>query len=87
MINTSFIDKKRLWQKVEDVLRTQTTATLREIIGSEPPENGLAEIVSYYGFLRDKTSRVQIIRNTVELIPLDSQQTKFVEVPYLLFSK
>lgn len=87
MINTSFIDKKRLWQKVEDVLRTQSTATLREIIGNQAPENGLAEIVSYYGFLRDKSSRVQIIRNTVELIPLDNAQTKFVEVPYLLFSK
>lgn len=87
IVNTAFIDKKRLWQKVETVLRTKPTATLKEILEHSPAENGLAEIVSYYGFLRDKNNRVQIIRNTSELIPLNEERTRFAEVPYLLFSK
>lgn len=87
LLNTSHIDKKRLWQKVEQVLQHKQTATLKEIIEATALENGIAEIVSYYGFLRDKSSRVQIIKNSTEHIAINEQQTKFVEVPYLLFSK
>ena len=87
MLNTSFIDKKILWQHVEAVLKNQSTATLKEILEQRPPENGLAEIVSYYSFIKDKKGKVQIIEKTSELIPLNSEKTKFAEVPYLLFSK
>jgi len=87
MLNTSFIDKKILWQHVEAVLKNQQTATLKEILEQRPPENGLAEIVSYYSFIKDKKGKVQIIEKTSELIPLNSEKTKFAEVPYLLFSK
>jgi hypothetical protein len=87
IMNTSHIDKKRLWQKVEDALKHKQTATLKEIIELQPLENGLAEVVSYFGFLRDKANRVQVIHNTSEHIPLNEPATKFVEVPYLLFSK
>lgn len=87
MLNTSFIDKKLLWTNVEQVLRNKTTATLKEILEAHTPENGLAEIVSYYSFLKDKKGKVQIIEKTSELIPLNKEQTRFAEVPYLLFSK
>ena len=87
MMNVTHIDKKRLWQKVEYALQKKQTATLKEILEAQPLENGIAEIVSYFGFLRDKASRVQIIHNTSEHIPLNEAATKFVEVPYLLFSK
>jgi hypothetical protein len=87
IINTTHIDKKRLWQKVEQALKEKHTATLKEILELQPLENGLAEVVSYFGFLRDKANRVQVIHNTSEHIPLNETATKFVEVPYLLFSK
>lgn len=87
MVNTTHIDKKRLWQKVEHALKEKQTATLKEVLEQQPLENGIAEIVSYFGFLRDKASRVQVIHNTSEHIPLNEAATKFVEVPYLLFSK
>jgi hypothetical protein len=87
IINTTHIDKKKLWNKVEQALKKKQTATLKEIIELQPLENGLAEVVSYYSFLRDKASRVQIINNTTEHIPINEAATKFVEVPYLLFSK
>lgn len=87
MLNTSFIDKKQLWGNVEKVLRNKATATLKEILEAHAPENGLAEIVSYYSFLKDKKGKVQIIEKTSELIPLNREQTRFAEVPYLLFSK
>lgn len=87
IVNTSHIDKKKLWQKVEQVLKSKATATLKEVVELQPLENGLAEVVSYYSFLRDKASRVQIINNTTEHIPLNEAATRFVEVPYLLFSK
>jgi hypothetical protein len=44
-------------------------------------------VVSYYSFLRDKASRVQVIESATEHIPLNETNSKFVEVPYLLFSK
>jgi hypothetical protein len=87
IVNTTHIDKKKLWQKVEQALKHKQTATLKEIIELQPLENGLAEVVSYYSFLRDKASRVQVIHNTTEHIPLNETATRFVEVPYLLFSK
>jgi hypothetical protein len=87
IVNTTHIDKKKLWQKVEQALQHKQTATLKEIVELQPLENGLAEVVSYYSFLRDKASRVQVIHNTTEHIPLNEAATRFVEVPYLLFSK
>jgi hypothetical protein len=87
IMNTTHVDKKRLWQKVEHALKEKQTATLKEVLEQQPLENGIAEIVSYFGFLRDKASRVQVIHNTSEHIPLNEAATKFVEVPYLLFSK
>ena len=86
-LNTSFIDKKRLWQKVEQVLEKRKTATLKEIIENTSLENGLAEIVSYYSFLKDKSQRVHILENSTEHIALNKEETKFVEVPFLLFNK
>ncbi|WP_018629048.1 DUF3375 domain-containing protein [Niabella aurantiaca] len=87
LLNTSFIDKKRLWQKVEQVLEHKQTATLKEVIEAAKLEHGLAEVISYYGFLKERSKRVQIVGSAVELIPLNSSADKFVEVPYLLFSK
>lgn len=87
MMGITHIDKKRLWQKVELALTKKQTATLKEVLELQPLENGIAEIVSYFSFLRDKASRVQVIHNTSEHIPLNEAATKFVEVPYLLFSK
>lgn len=63
------------------------TATLKEIIETTSLDNGLAEVISYYSFLREKAKHVQVLADTTELIPIDKAATKFVEVPYLLFSK
>lgn len=87
LLNTTHIDRKKLWQNVENALRKRTTATLSEIIESTGLEHGVAEVVSYFSFLREKASRVQAMQEITELIPLDESKTKFIEVPYLLFSK
>lgn len=87
LLNTSHINKKQLWQKVEHALKDKQTATLKEVLEQTELENGLAEIISYYDFLRDKSARVQIVHNASELIALNAEATKFVEVPYLLFAK
>jgi hypothetical protein len=87
MLNTSTIDKKYLWSKVEKALARKNTATLKEVLELQPLEQGLAEIVSYYGFAKDKPGRVQVIANTTELIPMNPQESLWVNVPYLLFSK
>lgn len=87
MLNTSHVDKKKLWQKVETALEHKTTATLAEIVGINGLDHGVAEVVSYFGFLREKASRVQSMQEITELIPLDEEKTKFIEVPYLLFSR
>lgn len=87
LLNTSHIDRKKLWQNVENALRKRTTATLSEIVESAGLEYGVAEVVSYFSFLREKAARVQSMQEITELIPLDEEKTKFIEVPYLLFSR
>lgn len=87
MLNTAFIDKKKLWSQVEEVLEKHQTATLREIIDTVGLEHGVGEVVSYFSFLKEKSSRVQALPDMKELIPLDKAQTRFIEVPYLLFSR
>lgn len=86
-LNVSHIDKKKLWSKVEELLQRRQTATLAEVIRSGGLDHGVAEVVSYYSFLKEKTSRAQIIDDLTELIPLDAEETHFIEVPYLLFSR
>ncbi|MDR3713124.1 MAG: DUF3375 domain-containing protein [Puia sp.] len=87
LLNTTHINRKQLWQKVETALKEKKTATLKEVLETTALENGLAEVVSYYDFLRDKSTRVQIVPNTTELIALNRESTRFIEVPYLLFAK
>jgi Protein of unknown function (DUF3375) len=87
LLNTTHINRKQLWQKVEATLSNRQTATLKEVLETTGLDDGLAEIVSYYDFLRDKSGRAQIIPRTTELIPLNEKATKYIEVPYLLFAK
>ena len=49
--------------------------------------NGGKRYTTTINSLKDKKGKVQIIEKTSELIPLNSEKTKFAEVPYLLFSK
>ncbi|HEY1115060.1 MAG TPA: DUF3375 domain-containing protein [Chitinophagaceae bacterium] len=86
-LSVSHIDKKKLWAKVEELLQRRQTATLAEVIRSGGLVHGVAEVVSYYSFLKEKTARAQIIDDLTELIPLDGEETHFIEVPYLLFSR
>ena len=58
-----------------------------EVIEAEELEHGIAEIVSYFGFIREKASRVQVLHEITEIIPLNEEKTQFIEVPYLLFSR
>lgn len=87
MLNTTHVDKKKLWQKVETVLEQRATATLAEIVGAAGLEHGVAEIVAYFSFLREKAARVQSMQEISELIPLNQEKNHFIEVPYLLFSR
>lgn len=87
MFGTVMIDRKKLWQKVIIALKQKETATLKEILEISKPDQGLAEIISFFGFVKDKPGSVQIINTMTELIPLYPSETKFVEIPYLLFSK
>jgi hypothetical protein len=52
-----------------------------------PLEHGLLEIVTYFSFLRDRKRHVQVIGRATEHIPIDREGKKFVEVPFLLFSR
>lgn len=75
------------WSQVEQVLEHRQTATLREIIDTVGLQYGVGEVVSYFSFLKEKANRVQAMPEITELIPLDAAQTRFIEVPYLLFSR
>jgi hypothetical protein len=87
LLSAKHIDKKKLWENVETVLKSKSTATLLEVIESTSLEHGVAEVVSYFSFIRERASRVQAMQEITELIPLNEQKTQFIEVPYLLFSR
>ncbi len=87
LLSAKHIDKKKLWENVESVLAKKTTATLSEIIETSGLQHGVAEVVSYFSFIREKATRVQAMQEISELIPLNEDKTQFIEVPYLLFSK
>jgi hypothetical protein len=87
MLHATYIDKKRLWEKVSKVLENRETATLKEIVESESTEHGIAEIVTYFTFLKERPKHAQVLEKMTEHIPLGPGATKFIEVPYLLFSR
>lgn len=86
LLNTSFIDRKKLWSKIERACKRQNVISLKEILQAEPLEYGLAEVVCYFGFLREQPNKVSVVSTATELIALNKEETKFVEVPYLLFN-
>lgn len=87
LLSAKHIDKKKLWGNVERALESRTTVTLLEVIESAGLEYGVAEVVSYFSFIREKASRVQAMQEITELIQLNEEKTQFIEVPYLLFSR
>lgn len=87
LLNSKAIDRKKLWQGIELVLIHRQTATLSEVIEANGLQQGIAEVVAYFDFLRDRAGRVQTVPGAVERIPLDGSYQRFVEVPYLLFSQ
>ncbi len=87
LLSTKHIDKKKLWENVEAALKLKTTATLLEVIELTRLDHGIAEVVSYFSFIRERAARVQAMQEITELIPLNEQKTQFIEVPYLLFSR
>jgi len=86
ILNNTLVDKKYLWDKVEQALKMQKAASLKEVLQITPLEHGLAEIVGYFRFLREKPGKASVVGAATELIPLDKAQTRFVEVPFLLFN-
>ncbi len=86
LLNTAFIDKKKLWQKVQKALAAQGVLSLKEVLELQPLEHGLAEVVSYFSFLREHAAKTNTVPGATELIPLNEERTKFVEVPYLMFN-
>lgn len=87
LINRSHVNKKRLWQKVESLLQQKETATLKEVLEFSSLEHGIAEVITFYDFIKEKSKQAQVIKGTTELICINDERTKFIEVPYLLFAK
>jgi uncharacterized protein (UPF0332 family) len=87
LINRAHVNKKLLWQKVTSLLKEKQTATLKEVLEFAALENGIAEIVTYYDFLKEKGNQAQVLTGMTETIAINQERTRFIEVPYLLFSK
>ncbi|TDW99566.1 uncharacterized protein DUF3375 [Dinghuibacter silviterrae] len=87
LLHTRHVDKKKLWDKVTTALEHKPTATLREIVEAGALDLGVTEVVAYYTFLKDKPRQAQVLDNMTEHIPLNREATRFIEVPYLLFSR
>lgn len=86
MMSHPHIDKKKLWEQVELVLERQQVASLSEVLELTPITHGLAEVIGYFQLIREKPGKSSIVSTATELIPLNAERTRFVEVPYLLFN-
>ncbi len=87
MMQAIIVDRKVLKERVVQFLEKKETVTLQEVLEEYPLQNGLAEVVGYFGLAKDPQLQAQVIDKTTELIPLSVSGGKFVEIPYLLFSK
>lgn len=86
LLNHPSLDRKKLWRKVELTLDTLKVATLSQVLQMNPLEFGLAEVVGYYHFVREYPTKCSVIYSDTETIPLNQEQTKFVELPCLMFN-
>jgi hypothetical protein len=77
------IDKKKLQQRIDQMLEAKGQATLKEIIDTYGIENGLSEVVGYFSLATESSHHI-IIEDAKEPIKLGE---RWVNVPMIIYTK
>ena len=77
------IDKKKLQQRIDQILESKDQATLKEIIDAYGIENGLSEVVGYFSLATEGSHHI-IIENANEPILVGD---RWVNVPMIIYTK
>jgi hypothetical protein len=77
------IDKKKLQQRIDDMLAIKDQVTLKEIVEEYGIENGLSEVVGYFSLATESDHHI-IIENAKEPIAVGDRQ---VNVPMIIYTK
>jgi hypothetical protein len=77
------IDKKKLQQRIDQILESKDQTTLKEIIDAFGIENGLSEVVGYFSLATEGSHHI-IIENANEPILVGD---RWVNVPMIIYTK
>ena len=82
------IDEKRLRVHIADLLKHRSQVTLAEVAQAYPPEQGLAEVVSYLRIAAHEGASVDdAITETIVLPAADSRPDRHVRIPRVIFTR
>lgn len=81
-----YVDKTVLQKNIQHFLNVQTSVSLGEILAVFPPEKGLTEVLTYMS-LATQSPRHQISNEEGELIYLNKDKSRVIELPKITFSK
>jgi hypothetical protein len=80
------VDEKRLHGHIADLLRHRSQVTLAEVAEAYPPEQGLAEIVTYLRIAAHQGASVdEAITETIDLPAAENRPERHVRIPRVIF--
>lgn len=81
------VDEKRLRANIDALLRGRNQVTLAEVAAAFPPEQGLAEVVTYLRIAGEDGAAVdETVRETVLLAASESKPSRRVRLPRVIFA-
>ncbi len=81
-----YINKNQLIKNINMALKNKKQITLKELLDIFPLQKGLSELIAYIS-LTSFNSKFFINENTIEAIKFDFENSKFLEVPQVIFTK
>ncbi len=85
LLQAPVVDKKQLWQRVEQQLRHQSQVTLAQVCEQHPIEQGVAEVVTYLQMAAESEKAVMDDEKQEVLYWQNADKRYQVKVPQVIF--
>lgn len=83
---SDLIDKRILLQNIQELLKDKDQVTLQEVIEANGISKGLAEVLAYVTLV-NTSAKFFINENTTESVLFNTDESKYIELPQIIFSK
>jgi hypothetical protein len=80
------IDKRILLKNIQELLKDKDQVTLQEVIAVNGISKGLAEVLAYVTLV-NTSPKYFINENTTESVLFNTNESKYIELPQIIFSK